>query len=191
MKRFAIKIEGDTPLLQNRFVEGKEADKGHRTVHIETKDPREIAEASAYRSPEGFLYFPITWILRNISESGSNHKQKGSRKSLKYVIPGAVRGVSDIVPLLNGDGKTKATKCEVDARPVTIPATKGRVMRYRARVNQWSAAFELMINEKRIDPGTIHMLLNEGGEECGLGDYRPQKGGPFGTFRVVHFAEAK
>ena len=36
-----------------------------------------------------------------------------------------------------------------------------------------------------------HELLTEAGETIGIGDFRPEKRGPFGTFRVTKFAEKK
>ena len=33
-------------------------------------------------------------------------------------------------------------------------------------------------------------LLQEAGQSIGIGDFRPEKRGPFGTFRVVKFDEA-
>ena len=32
-----------------------------------------------------------------------------------------------------------------------------------------------------------NQLLNEAGQNIGIGDFRPEKRGPFGTFRVTEF----
>jgi hypothetical protein len=32
-------------------------------------------------------------------------------------------------------------------------------------------------------------LLTEAGQSIGIGDFRPEKRGPFGTFRVIKFKE--
>jgi hypothetical protein len=186
-----VQIEGDTPLLQHRFGEQAEQTKNTRPIHVRGEDPREAAEAVCYRDKDGYLFFPITWVLRMLREAGGSHKQRGSRKSLKYIVPAAVRAVADTVSILNGDGKSRVKDFEVDSRPVTIPATKGRIMRHRPRMNQWSAKFDVRLKDDLLDPGTLHMLLNEGGQAFGLGDFRPEKGGPFGTFRVVRFQEKK
>ena len=113
---------------------------------------------------------------------------RGSRKTLRFVVPSAVRVTSDAITILNGDGGP-AKRFEVDARPVTIPATKGRIMRYRPRFDCWSAKFDLMVNENLLSTEDAHKLLNEAGEQIGIGDFRPEKRGPFGTFRVVSFTE--
>ena len=79
----------------------------------------------------------------------------------------------------------RITKCVA----VTIPATKGRIMRYRPRFNEWGARFDLLLDDNALDAEMAHQLLNEAGQSIGIGDFRPEKRGPFGTFRVVRFEE--
>jgi len=193
MQTYNVRIEGITPLLQHRFAEPNEADagKGTRAVHIKDVLPRDQAELAAYRKRDGTLFLPGAAIARMLREAGGSHKQKGSRKSLKYIVPAGVRMTEDQLTLVNGDGKTPLKDFEVDARPVTIPSTKGRIMRYRPRLDCWGAVFALAINEDVLDPVTVHQLLREGGERIGVGDYRPEKGGPFGCFQVVHWEKVK
>ncbi len=124
-----------------------------------------------------------------IREAGGNHKLKGTRKSAKYVVPAAVLVFDDTVVILNGDNKTPVTAFEVDSRPVTIPATKGRIMRHRPRFDCWSAIFSIRVNELLLPPDFVHQLIVEGGQQIGIGDYRPEKGGPFGTFNVTKWEE--
>ena len=122
-----------------------------------------------------------------MAAAGSNHKMKGSRKTLRFVVPSAVSVTSDTVTILNGAGPAK--DFEVDARPVTIPATKGRIMRYRPRFDCWGAKFSLLIDDNVLALETAHQLLNEAGQSVGIGDFRPEKRGPFGRFRVTNFSE--
>lgn len=192
MKRFLVKIEGDTSLLQHRFGEDAEAASGKATrrVMLTEETPREAAAKVAYRDPDGRFYFPGAAIGRLLREAGSAHKQKGSRKSVKFLVPAAVLVLDDAVIITNGDGKP-AKDFEVDSRPVVIPATKGRVMRHRPRFDRWGATFNVRVNESVLPPDIVHRLLTEGGEQIGIGDYRPEKGGPFGTFRVTKWEEQK
>lgn len=192
MKRFEVQIVGDTALLQHRFGEEAEAASGKSTRRVQLKDdetPRQAAEKVCYKDVEGRFYFPGAAIGRLLREAGGAHKQKGSRKSVKFIVPAAVLVLDDAVVIRNGDGKTPVKDFEVDSRPVVIPATKGRVMRHRPRFDAWSATFQIRVNEQVLGPDVVHRLLQEGGEQIGIGDYRPEKGGPFGTFRVVKWEE--
>jgi hypothetical protein len=183
-------IKGSTPLLQHRFTESAEAGSSTRKVLVNNGTPREQAEKAVYRNEKGF-YFPGAAIGRLLREAGGNHKLRGSRKSAKYVVPACVLVMHDGIDLLNGDGKSHIKDYEVDSRPVTIPATKGRIMRHRPRFDQWSAKFTLRINETILPIDFIHQLLDEGGQQIGIGDYRPEKGGPFGTFLVTEWKTQK
>jgi len=98
--------------------------------------------------------------------------------------------MDDTITIFNGDGQP-AKDFEVDSRPVVIPSTKGRIMRHRPRFDQWSASFTIRINEMILPVDFVQRLLTEGGEQIGIGDFRPEKGGPFGTFNVVEWTEVK
>jgi hypothetical protein len=187
MKTIKVRIEGMTPYLMHRFSDNSEADKATRRIKVTQPSPREEAERVAYKNEDGTFYFNAYAIVGTLGNAGVNHKMRGSRKSLKFIVPSAVRVATDKITVLNGNGPAK--NFEVDSRPVTIPATKGRIMRHRPRFDKWSAEFDLIVNEKLLDPEQVHILLNEAGESIGIGDFRPEKRGPFGTFRVVKFKE--
>ena len=188
MKLIEIEIQGVTPLLINRFNEQAETGGRTRPQMVKQKDPREEATKNAYIASDGTYYFNAFAIPNTMGNAGSNHKMKGSRKSLRFVVPSAVRITSDTITILNEDGLPAKT-FEVDARPVTIPATKGRIMRYRPRFEKWRAKFTLNIDDDLLEVSTAHQLLNEAGLSIGIGDFRPEKRGPFGTFRVTSFEE--
>lgn len=188
MKSYVCVCQGLTPLLQHRFDDANEAAQATtRKVHIKNVDPREAAEKAAYRNGEGQLYQVGASIARLLREAGGAHKQRGSRKSLKFIIPAAVLVVEDEIVLRDAEG-TPLTTFEVDSRAVVIPSTKGRVMRHRPRLNEWHIEFTLEIDDEMIDPDVVHQLLEEGGRKLGLGDYRPERGGPFGRFQVTSWA---
>jgi len=182
-----VTIVGVSPLLQHRFGDVAQQSGTTRAAKKSYGTPREEAEAVAYVSPtDGTHYFSAAAITRAMAQAGSNHKMKGTRKSLRFVVPSAVRVNSETITILDDGGKA-VTRCEVDSRPVTIPATKGRIMRHRPRYEKWSASFDLAVNDNVIDIDTVHMLLNEAGNTVGIGDFRPEKTGPFGQFRVTSF----
>jgi hypothetical protein len=189
MKTIKCEIRGITPLLIHRF--GEDAEKKRPTTRIETRtrDPRTEATKCAYIAKDGTYYFNAFSIPSAMGNAGASHKTTGSRKSLKWVVPSAVRMLEDGVTILNGTGPAK--NFEVDSRPVTIPATKGRIMRHRPRFDSWGARFEMSINDDLLSVEMAHQLLNEAGLSMGIGDFRPEKRGPFGTFRVVKFEEIK
>jgi hypothetical protein len=189
MKTIQVEIRGTAALLIHRFSEDAEAGKTTRRVEVTKRDPREEATKHAYIAPDGTYYFNAFSIPGAMGNAGANHKATGSRKSLRFVVPSAIRMDTDAITILNGAGPAK--KFEVDSRPVTIPATKGRIMRHRPRFDEWGAKFNLLLNDDVLSLDMAHQLLNEAGQNIGIGDFRPEKRGPFGTFRVVKFTELK
>ena len=187
MKTIQVEIRGTTPLLIHRFAEASEQSKPTRRIKSQNGDPRAEAEQNAYQATDGTYYFSSFAIPGALGAAGSNHKSVGSRKSLRWVVPSAVRMSTDTITILNGAGPAK--DFEVDSRPVTIPATKGRIMRHRPRFDSWGARFDLVVNDDLLSTEIVHQLLNEAGQSIGIGDFRPEKRGPFGCFRVTRFDE--
>lgn len=189
MKTIAVAIQGISPLLQHRFSDTSEGEVDQpdaRPALVQRGTRREEAEKVVYREPDGIgFYFPNTWLLRSLANAGGNFKMRGTRKSAKYVVPSAVFISESAVPLLNGDGKTRALDFEVDSRPVTIPSTKGRIMRHRPRFDHWSASFTLEIDDTLLPLELANQLLHDAGRKIGVGDYRPEKSGPFGRFQIT------
>jgi hypothetical protein len=184
-------IQGTSAMLQHRFGEVAEGDgtAATRTQLVVRGTPREEAEKVCYRMPGSQqLYFPGAAIGRLLREAGGSHKMKGSRKAVKFVVPAAVLVLDDAIPLIDHEDAPVDT-FEVDSRPVTIPATKGRVMRHRPKIEQWRAVFHIRVIDSLLPVSLVQQLLVEGGERLGIGDYRPEKGGPFGTFRVIRWDE--
>lgn len=70
----------------------------------------------------------------------------------------------------------------VDVRSVKVGTA--RLMRYRPRLNDWSLQVEIYYDEKMIEHAQILNAAENAGRYIGLGDYRPEKGGPFGRFSV-------
>ena len=178
-------IDGTLPLLLNRATEERLRGTTRSNTPGEERDPRDIAEEGVYRLPNKQLALPGSAFSRMLREAGGSHKAKGSRKSLKYVVPAAVVVLDDLCGLFLHDRKTAVTDFEIDSRPVTIPATKGRIMRHRARLNEWSCRVTLRINPTILDEAMVRRLLTDGASMIGLGDFRPEKGGPFGISDLV------
>ena len=186
LKQIEVWFEGAAPMLQHRATE--EALSGNKTrgnTPAKDENPRDVAERAVYRLPNKQLAIPGAAVARMIREAGGAYKAKGSRKSLKYLVPAAVLVLDELCGLYLSDRKTLLIDYEVDSRPVTIPATKGRVMRHRARFNEWSCCVRLRINEAILDEKTVRQLCADGLQQIGLGDFRPEKGGPFGTGSIV------
>ena len=188
MKIVQVEIAGTSPLLINRFKEQDEVvDAVKKSNKKDYGSSRDQAEATAYRDEDTKkIWIPTIWVTGAIKTVASDYKLPGTRKSVKSVSGGV------IVPV-----EEKAYFCEdysledieVDSRPVVIQ--RARIMRHRAKLEKWSIKVELQIDEDILPLKDVHAILVDAGRRAGLGDYRPQKGGPFGRFQVTSWKELK
>lgn len=182
MKTINIEIEGTSPLLMNRYnIEAElERQKGKRVT--KTYDNKEEAHKSAYFTKDGkSLMIPAINIYASLLNASSFHKI--NRRSAKSILAGSLRVLPEEVSL-----GTK--KYEIDLRPVVIQ--RARVLKARARLDKWKTSFQIVFNEKLIsDPVIIRTVLEEAGLRIGLMDYRPQKSGYYGTFKIKKFQVMK
>lgn len=57
-------------------------------------------------------------------------------------------------------------------------------MRFRGEFKTWSACIPIRYNQGVFSAEQIVNLFNLGGFGCGVGEWRPEKGGSFGMYHV-------
>lgn len=62
--------------------------------------------------------------------------------------------------------------------------TRAADLRYRGEFPEWSALVTCTYNKNAISASQLLNLFNLGGFSCGLGEWRVEKGGEFGRFRI-------
>ncbi|KKM76726.1 hypothetical protein LCGC14_1377260 [marine sediment metagenome] len=179
MKTIRVEINGTTPLLMNKYnIEAElERQKGKRIT--KTYDPKEEAEKSAYwgSGKKKELIVPSEVIYASILNASSFHKI--GKRSAKSILAGSIR----VEPMEISLG---TNKYEIDTRPVVIQ--RARVLKSRARIDNWNISFNIVYSEKLIaDPQIIKTVLEEAGERIGIMDFRPQRGGAYGCFKITKF----
>ena len=178
-----VSIQGKTPLLMNRFTEANEVkiSAGTSTVTVGHKGtPREQAIPKAYMDNKGNLYVPGPNIFACLIAAGSFHKAGKTKVTTQKssLIPAGMALEEIICPLNTKD-------FEVDSRSVVIPATGGRIMCHRPRLDKWKTQFTLTVDETMFAPEFVRVLIDDAGSKVGLGDFRPARKGPFGRFFVT------
>jgi len=185
MKTVNIEITYTTPLLMNRYNVEAELDRQKGKRISKTYEPSEEAEKSAYWSTSGKkeLIIPGLSLYASMLNASSFHKI--GKRSAKSILAGSIKVEPAEVPLLDLNGKA-LSKYEIDTRPVVIQ--RNRVLKSMARIDKWKAVFKIVYSEQLIaDPQIIKTVLEEAGQRIGIGDFRPQKNGNFGTFTVTKF----
>jgi hypothetical protein len=172
MKSVKVEIKGLSQLLMHSFpLVPIEA--------IDKKSPAEQAELAAYRDPETRdLYVSATAVQRCLVSGATYSKGKG-RGSLQKNVAACVQ----IGPQERLSLGTK--EYVIDSRPVVVPATKGRVVRHRPRLETWALSFTIEYDERLLTEAQMRRIVDDSGSRVGLLDFRPEKKGPFGRFMVT------
>jgi hypothetical protein len=145
---------------------------------LDKKSPEERAELAAYRTPDdGELYIPAINLQRSLVGAAAYSKGKG-RASLQKQVAACLMVSPEYLRLGRKD-------FAIDARPVVIPATKGRVMAFRPRLDEWSVSFTVEWDDTLLRESEVRRIIDDAGSRVGLLDFRPERKGPFGRFVVV------
>lgn len=183
MKKYEVEIKGISPYLMHKF--GLEDSMLKTKPKVGSPDYVEQAKDVLYTLPNGTIYVPCTQIHGSLMEAGKQMKVVGKGKATYSKLFGSFVLVSpDAITMENQNWVT-------DTRAVVVPSTKGRIARHRPRFDKWSLKFIIDILDDEISPEVVKEGLERAGSYAGIGDFRPQKKGPFGRFQVTSFQESK
>lgn len=173
MKTIRVQLKGISPLLMHSFpMVPIEA--------MEKKTPQEQAEIAAYRDPDTQkLYVPGVNVQRALVSAASYSKGKGRGNLVRQA---AACLLIEPQRILLG-----TAVYDIDSRPVVVPATKGRVVRHRPRLDEWTLNFSIEYDDNLLDEKQVRQIVDNAGSRVGFLDYRPEKKGPFGRAMVTEW----
>lgn len=185
METIKLKITGTRPLLMHADVFADPLNpltKAHKSLTSKRKKTDDDHEAIAKSEWRGGLYFdeeigpylPGVMLEACLISGGKLSKLGTQLKRSAEIINDKCR--------LEYDGPRKIeqlwNKGFYDARSVKV--SSARIMRYRPLFKTWSAECEIAFDQESIDRADVLRCMKDGGQYCGIGDYRPK----FGRFAV-------
>lgn len=179
----------------------KKAQKGR-----ETRNPEAEYKASFYYDAENFVAFPALCIKQAMI--GAARNVEGLAMTL---VRGAVFVVGDVdglIPVLVKGKKIKISstpkKYPEDEAPENVYAYDPKLgenvqmrqdmvrvgmgsadLRFRGQVKNWSMDFIVKYNAGVFSAEQVLNLLQIAGFSQGIGEWRPEKSGDFGTFEIA------
>lgn len=178
-----VEITGVTPLLMNKF------DIVEHECKVKDKNltPREEAYKVAYIDEKERLYMPCSVIFSCIMDAGKFFKDGKNKITTQRssLIPSGLMIQDEVVYF-----KTPKD-FEVYSCGVVIPSTGGRIIKHRPRLDNWSLEFNLDLDKSVFNPKLIRDIVDAAGQKCGMGDFRPNRKGIFGRFKVTKWVEKK
>jgi hypothetical protein len=165
MTPIAVTIAGTTPLLCGR--------PAPEVTVPEAADPRSQAATRLYTDAAGEPVIPGLNLYR--------------------CITGAARHIGrcpvELVHSLGVAERDVRIRSEhpwaIDTRMVRHPESGERCLCHRPRFDDWSLDLTLLVDRDAISGADVRLLLETAGVRVGLGDFRPERNGPFGRFIIA------
>lgn len=176
-----VPIVGLSPIIIHRFSEKQrrkmlDAMQGKKSQR-EVKDPEAEYEASRYRFEDGGDGFPVI---------GFKAATIGGARFYHGITMTALRQFMFFRGEIGLDGQQLA---RIEGKPRmredTVRVDRGGAdLRYRAEFPEWRTTLEIVYATSALTSDSVLSLLNAGGMGCGVGGWRPEKNGDFGTYAV-------
>ncbi len=187
-----ITVTGISPMLQNpmtdetldMLIDRVPGRKGNKTGNEKTHE--QIAAERLCKGPDDELGIPMTWLFAALVEAGrhvvySNKTKLSTRES--SLVPAFLAIQDEFLPFNNQADNSWV----VDKRRGVLAATGVAVGILRPKFPTWDFDVVAEVDCDQISMDKIRELFDIAGRFCGLGDFRPNKRGPFGRFMISHW----
>ena len=196
--RYRIEIEGITPIIFNNLAANLDtgsaanqekkaiaAKKGSNRTEADELRLRELeTQNSLYFNDAGEITVP-EGSIRTATESAAKKTKQGPQVRQGLLV--------EAIDELRYDREKYGTTIEelVKTTQFTVPVRvqQSRVLRTRARIEDWSIVFTVDTDPEHVDKTNLLSWLDIAGRKIGLCDWRPEKSGTHGRFKVVAIDE--
>lgn len=179
-----VPIVGTTPLIVNKFTE--KAKRMILDAQRGIKHPREIREpeteylAAFYRTDTGYGFPSTAFKLATIGGARYYGGQIKMTELRQFMFFHGVFVPAELVELTEIISSEEPTMRE---DMVGLPMNKTD-LRYRPQFWPWSATLKVTYVKSSITMDSVISLIEAGGMGVGVGEWRPEKDGTFGTYQV-------
>lgn len=182
VERLRIPIIGTSPLIVHRFGEKAkrmmlDAMQGRKVAKV-AKDPEAEYEASFYRLKDGGYGFPASGFKQATVGAARYFGKAVTMTSLKQWI------------FIHGEpGDDGRGLCRLEGEPSMREdcvklGQSGADLRYRPQFEEWRTWLDVVYTTSSLSRGSLLSLIDAGGMGVGVGEWRPERDGDFGTFRI-------
>lgn len=176
-----VPIVGTAPLLVHRFSEKAkrqmlDAMQGRKSPKV-AKDPNAEFLAAFYELKDGGYGFPAI-AFKSATVGGARFYAGVTMTALKQFLFFRGAPSTDGQPLVPITGEPHMRE------DVVRVGRGGTDLRYRPEFPEWAAVLEVVYVRSALTRGSVLSLIDAGGLGIGVGEWRPEKGGGFGTYRI-------
>jgi virulence-associated protein VagC len=174
-----VPVAGTAPLIVNRFSEKAKRQMldnmlGRKSPK-QNKNPEAEYEAAFYRLGDGGYGFPAL-AFKAATVSGARNFAGVTMTALKQYMFFRGEIGSDGRGLVRIDGEPKMRE------DVVTVGRNGSDLRYRPQFLPWTATLRVTYVTSALTKDSVLSLIEAGGQGVGVGEWRPERDGDFGTY---------
>lgn len=180
IKSFEVKIKGISPLIVHNFdqkitleMEAKQQGKA-KTEKYKIRVPEDDFEGAKHKSPIGFEGFPAGGFKKAFIRGAKMTGLVMKDAQMAFFVKADCEETQLVK--INGDCRMRTDMVRVGMGSADI--------RYRPEYLNWNATIKVEFNEGLISVEQILQCVKAAGYGCGIGDWRPEKGGGYGRFEL-------
>lgn len=179
-----VPIIGTMPLIVHNFSDKSkrqmlDAQQGRKSPKV-ARDPEAEYQAAFYRMKDGYG-FPVTAFKAATVGAARFYGKDVRMTELRQFV--FMRGeVSDhdpqaLVPIY-GEPRMREDVVRLGG------ASRSADLRYRPEFPEWSTVLEVTYVKSSLSRDSVLSLIDAGGMGIGVGEWRPEKRGEFGTYQI-------
>lgn len=183
-EKVSIPIVGLMPLITHNFsakskLQMLEAQQGRKRLK-EKRDPEAEYQAAFYRTKDGYG-FPVT-AFKQATIGGARFYGKGLKMTevRQFIFMHGELSENDPQALVPIEGEPQMREDIVRLGGMSRSAD----LRYRPMFPEWSTTLVVTYVKSCISLDSVLSLIDAGGLGVGVGEWRPEKRGEFGTYQI-------
>lgn len=174
-----VHVRGISPLIVHAWSEKAKKQMRDKQMKVATKakaakSPEDDFQESRYVDSEGRDCVPARAFKAAVVEAANlmSFKKTDLRKAFFVGEPG-----QELIPLISAAPTMREDMVRVGMGTAD--------MRYRAEYKEWECKVPVQFNPRAISAEQLFALFDSAGYSVGICEWRPQRNGQFGRFRLV------
>lgn len=178
LEKVIVQIVGDTPLITHRFseearqgIEGKQQKRA--SAGKEARDPEAEWRRGLYEidADTGTFGFPANGVKKAVVSAGMRFTEmKGTE------LRGLFHVTGDLLEIEGSEPEMRADRVKIGMGKTTVA--------YRPMFRSWSIRVPVTFNANLMTTEQLLSLIAHAGFAIGIGDWRPECNGVYGTFSL-------
>lgn len=187
----SVPIVGTMPLIVHNFSEKSkrqmlDAQQGRKTPKV-SRDPQAEYEAAFYRTKDGYG-FPVTaFKAATVGAARFYGKDVKMTELRQFLFMHGEISDNDPQALVPIYGEPRMREDIVRLGGMSRSAD----LRYRPEFPEWSTVLTVTYVTSSLSRSSVLSLIDAGGLGIGIGEWRPEKRGEFGTYKIDQTKEVE